>query len=59
MILSTLVSFQDQGKDNFAIVFAAMCVNMETSQFFKRDFETKWNNGESYPCPEPGKFTTV
>ncbi|RYR16517.1 hypothetical protein Ahy_B04g073551 isoform A [Arachis hypogaea] len=25
--------------DNFAIVFAAMGVNMETAQFFKRDFE--------------------
>ncbi|GBG78442.1 hypothetical protein CBR_g26471 [Chara braunii] len=29
-----------QGEDdNFAIVFAAMGVNMETAQFFKRDFE--------------------
>ncbi|XP_068485029.1 V-type proton ATPase subunit B3-like isoform X1 [Phaseolus vulgaris] len=27
------------GEDNFAIVFAAMGVNMETAQFFKRDFE--------------------
>ncbi|MFS8008130.1 putative P-type H(+)-exporting transporter [Helianthus anomalus] len=26
-------------EDNFAIVFAAMGVNMETTQFFKRDFE--------------------
>ncbi|KAJ6386112.1 hypothetical protein OIU77_029138 [Salix suchowensis] len=26
-------------EDNFAIVFAAMGVNMETAQFFKRDFE--------------------
>jgi V-type H+-transporting ATPase subunit B len=25
--------------DEFAIVFAAMGVNMETAQFFKRDFE--------------------
>ena len=31
--------FQDHGEDNFAIVFAAMGVNMETAQFFKRDFE--------------------
>ncbi|GLT55120.1 hypothetical protein SLA2020_282690 [Shorea laevis] len=29
----------DVGEDNFAIVFAAMGVNMETAQFFKRDFE--------------------
>ena len=26
-------------EDNFAIVFAAMGVNMETANFFKRDFE--------------------
>ncbi|KAG2254428.1 hypothetical protein Bca52824_084564 [Brassica carinata] len=30
---------EDHGEDNFAIVFAAMGVNMETAQFFKRDFE--------------------
>ncbi|THG18637.1 hypothetical protein TEA_012569 [Camellia sinensis var. sinensis] len=30
---------EDGGEDNFAIVFAAMGVNMETAQFFKRDFE--------------------
>lgn len=30
---------QDGEDDNFAIVFAAMGVNMETAQFFKRDFE--------------------
>ncbi|KAL0365693.1 UNVERIFIED_CONTAM: V-type proton ATPase subunit B1 [Sesamum angustifolium] len=29
----------DHEEDNFAIVFAAMGVNMETAQFFKRDFE--------------------
>ncbi|KAK8677656.1 hypothetical protein V6N13_143181 [Hibiscus sabdariffa] len=29
----------DLEEDNFAIVFAAMGVNMETAQFFKRDFE--------------------
>ncbi|GFZ00503.1 ATPase, V1 complex, subunit B protein [Actinidia rufa] len=29
----------DVEEDNFAIVFAAMGVNMETAQFFKRDFE--------------------
>jgi len=33
------VNLQDQEDDNFAIVFAAMGVNMETAQFFKRDFE--------------------
>ncbi|KAJ8634770.1 hypothetical protein MRB53_009037 [Persea americana] len=32
-------AFQDEAEDNFAIVFAAMGVNMETTQFFKRDFE--------------------
>lgn len=30
---------QDASDDNFAIVFAAMGVNMETANFFKRDFE--------------------
>ncbi|XXG54303.1 hypothetical protein AAC387_Pa03g2223 [Persea americana] len=30
---------QDKAEDNFAIVFAAMGVNMEMAQFFKRDFE--------------------
>ncbi|XP_058114293.1 V-type proton ATPase subunit B 1-like [Magnolia sinica] len=30
---------EDGVEDNFAIVFAAMGVNMETAQFFKRDFE--------------------
>ncbi|CAK9178388.1 unnamed protein product [Ilex paraguariensis] len=30
---------EDKEEDNFAIVFAAMGVNMETAQFFKRDFE--------------------
>uniref|UniRef100_A0A161ZT90 Vacuolar proton pump subunit B n=1 Tax=Daucus carota subsp. sativus TaxID=79200 RepID=A0A161ZT90_DAUCS len=30
---------EDGEDDNFAIVFAAMGVNMETAQFFKRDFE--------------------
>lgn len=29
----------DYSDDNFAIVFAAMGVNMETARFFKRDFE--------------------
>lgn len=28
-----------EGDDNFAIVFAAMGVNMETARFFKQDFE--------------------
>lgn len=34
-----ILVLQDQEEDNFAIVFAAMGVNMETAQFFKRDFE--------------------
>ncbi|KAF3340928.1 V-type proton ATPase subunit B 1 [Carex littledalei] len=35
-----LVKSSETGEDdNFAIVFAAMGVNMETAQFFKRDFE--------------------
>jgi V-type H+-transporting ATPase subunit B len=29
----------DESEDNFAIVFAAMGVNMETARFFKTDFE--------------------
>ena len=33
------MNFQGGEEDNFAIVFAAMGVNMETAQFFKRDFE--------------------
>lgn len=32
-------SGHSKGDDNFAIVFAAMGVNMETANFFKRDFE--------------------
>ena len=33
------LNLQGGEDDNFAIVFAAMGVNMETAQFFKRDFE--------------------
>ena len=29
----------DMHEDNFAIVFGAMGVNMETARFFKQDFE--------------------
>lgn len=29
----------DTGEDNFAIVFAAMGVNMETARYFKSEFE--------------------
>jgi len=32
-------SVMDTSEDNFAIVFAAMGVNMETARFFKQDFE--------------------
>lgn len=32
-------SVLDDSEDNFAIVFAAMGVNMETARFFKQDFE--------------------
>lgn len=32
-------SVNDMHEDNFAIVFAAMGVNMETARFFKQDFE--------------------
>eukprot|EP00474_Spongospora_subterranea_P009304 CRZ09762.1 hypothetical protein [Spongospora subterranea] len=32
-------SVNDNHEDNFAIVFAAMGVNMETARFFKQDFE--------------------
>ncbi|CAJ0597670.1 unnamed protein product [Cylicocyclus nassatus] len=32
-------STKDQSDSNFAIVFAAMGVNMETARFFKQDFE--------------------
>lgn len=37
--MTTSFHIQDGEDDNFAIVFAAMGVNMETAQFFKRDFE--------------------
>jgi vacuolar-type H+-ATPase subunit B/Vma2 len=40
--INCVLFFLDEQKgedDNFAIVFAAMGVNMETAQFFKRDFE--------------------
>jgi len=33
-------SVVDQSEDSFAIVFGAMGVNMETSRFFRNDFET-------------------
>jgi V-type H+-transporting ATPase subunit B len=36
---SDFCNLQGGEDDNFAIVFAAMGVNMETAQFFKRDFE--------------------
>lgn len=39
ILLTIFVNLQDEEEDNFAIVFAAMGVNMETAQFFKRDFE--------------------
>lgn len=42
MIIFTQVpgkSVLDDHEDNFAIVFAAMGVNMETARFFKQDFE--------------------
>jgi V-type H+-transporting ATPase subunit B len=29
----------DNHEDNFAIVFAAMGVNMETARFFQQDFQ--------------------
>ena len=37
--VSVFYNLQSGEDDNFAIVFAAMGVNMETAQFFKRDFE--------------------
>jgi len=33
----------EEGKSNFAIVFAAMGVNMEAARFFKSDFEQRGN----------------
>lgn len=38
MVKKTKGVFDDH-EDNFAIVFAAMGVNMETARFFKQDFE--------------------
>ena len=35
--------FQKEGESNFAIVFAAMGVNMEAARFFKADFEQRGN----------------
>ncbi|GMI35155.1 hypothetical protein TeGR_g11424 [Tetraparma gracilis] len=37
--LVTLKDTQDSHEDNFAIVFGAMGVNMETARFFRSDFE--------------------
>jgi V-type H+-transporting ATPase subunit B len=37
--LFLFLNLQSGEDNNFAIVFAAMGVNMETAQFFKRDFE--------------------
>ena len=34
-------SVMDDHSDNFAIVFAAMGVNMEAARFFKQDFEVR------------------
>merc|ERR1719409_132379 len=42
---STKGSTSDDSEESFAIVFAAMGVNMETARFFKQDFE---ENGA--PC---------
>ena len=38
-------------QDNFAIVFAAMGVNMEAARFFKQDFEEngRLDNVKSHP----------
>ncbi|RZC66596.1 hypothetical protein C5167_010278 [Papaver somniferum] len=38
-LLRVAVGLPDAEEDNFAIVFAAMGVKLETTQFFKRDFE--------------------
>jgi len=38
----------DGHEDNFAIVFAAMGVNMETARFFKQDFEVRGRECFSY-----------
>ena len=35
----------DDHEDNFAIVFGAMGVNMETARFFKQDFEENGSIG--------------
>ena len=46
-------SVLDGHEDNFAIVFAAMGVNMETARFFKQDFEVSINQNTS------GKKVTI
>lgn len=38
-LVKTNKGVMDDHEDNFAIVFAAMGVNMETARFFKQDFE--------------------
>ncbi|RWR73423.1 V-type proton ATPase subunit B 2-like protein isoform X2 [Cinnamomum micranthum f. kanehirae] len=38
-LIQQFLDHLDEAEDNFAIVFAAMGVNMEIAQFFKRDFE--------------------
>lgn len=39
LVKPTNKGVMDSDEDNFAIVFAAMGVNMETARFFKRDFQ--------------------
>ena len=38
-MLTYFINLQNAEEDNFAIVFVAMVVNMETAQFFTHDFE--------------------
>jgi len=39
LVKKNMKNVMDSSDDNFAIVFAAMGVNMETARFFKQDFE--------------------
>lgn len=38
-MLTYFINLQNAEEDNFAVVFVAMVVNMETAQFFTHDFE--------------------
>jgi V-type H+-transporting ATPase subunit B len=43
---NNLMEMEGEGSDEFCIVFAAMGVNLETANFFRRDFEENGSLGK-------------